>query len=240
MSVAKRTRPGRIGVYGGTFNPIHIGHLRAAEEVVEALELERMLFVPSADPPHKSGPDDDVAPARKRLAWVERAVAGNPRFAVDPAEVERGGRSYTVDTLAALARREEAELVFTIGRDAFTEIGSWREPEALFTLAHFCVTSRPSRERGDAGGGGGARPGKDTLRELLPECVRGVVELSPDGLSGRHREAGTWVRLLEITALDVSASDVRRRLREGRSIRYLVPESVRSEIVASGCYGEVR
>jgi nicotinate-nucleotide adenylyltransferase len=213
----------RVGVYGGTFNPIHVGHLRAAEEVSEALDLERMLFVPSADPPHKKGPHEALAPAHDRLAWVERAVADNPRFAADPIEIDRGGRSYTVDTLRALADREDAELVFTVGRDAFAEIGTWREPETLFTLSHFCVTTRPPAR-------------KETLRELLPPLVRGAIELAPDGLSGLHREAGTWVRLLEITALDVSASEVRRRLRDGRSIRYLVPESVRPAIAASACY----
>lgn len=222
------TRSRRIGVYGGTFNPIHVGHLRAAEEVSEALELERMIFVPSGDPPHKTGGSDPIAPAHLRLRWTLEAVADNPRFGVDAVEVERGGRSYTVDTLPVLAEREEreeGELVFTLGRDAFAEMGTWREPEALFGLANFCVTTRPPAR-------------KETLGDLLPEVVREGFELAPDGLSGIHRPTGRWVRLLEITALDVSSSDIRRRLREGRSIRYLVPESVRHAIVASGCYGE--
>lgn len=231
----RRTQPARIGVYGGTFNPVHVGHLRAAEEVAEALELERVLFVPSGDPPHKS--DEALAPARTRLAWVERATAGNPRFAVDPLEVERGGRSYTVDTLAALGARDPGELVFCIGRDAFADLGTWRQPEVLFELAHFAVTTRPSSHGERPAAPAGPIAAKDTLRELLPDCVRDEIELAPDGLSGRHRRAGTWVRLLEITALDVSSSDIRRRLREGGSIRYLVPESIHDAIVASGCYG---
>ena len=124
------TRPSRVGIYGGTFNPIHIGHLRAAEEVAEALDLERVIFVPSARPPHKcEEPDDPIAAARDRLAWVRAAVAGNPRFEVDDLEVERGGASYAVETLRTLGSRW-GRPVFIIGHDAFVEIDTWREPES--------------------------------------------------------------------------------------------------------------
>ena len=102
----RRDRRGGVGVYGGTFNPIHLGHLRAAEEVVEVLDLERMLFVPSAEPPHKEAAEADViAPARDRLHWVRLAVKDNPRFEADPIEVEREGLSYAVHTLSALGER---------------------------------------------------------------------------------------------------------------------------------------
>ena len=195
----------RVGIFGGTFNPIHVGHLRAAEEVVEALDLERLIFVPCAEPPHKSGAEEDpIAPAQARLAWVRLAVEDNAHFCVDPLEVERGGPSYSVDTLRAIGERIRPELpVFVLGQDAFPEVGTWREPAALFTLAHFAVITRPPAAAG-------------SLPDWLPEAVRHDVELAPDGLSGRHLRAGTWLRVLEITALDVSASDIRRRLREGR------------------------
>jgi nicotinate-nucleotide adenylyltransferase len=214
-----------LGVFGGTFNPIHVGHLRAAEEVAEQLGLERVVFVPSARPPHKDADDGDpIAEAALRLAWARAATADNPRFEVDPLEIERGGRSWTVDTLRTIGKQIAPELpVFMIGCDAFVEMGTWREPEAIFTLAHFAVTTRPPVARG-------------SLTDWLPRCVRDEIALAPDGLSGRHRTAGTFVRLLEIPALDVSASDIRRRLREGRSVRYLLPQAVWAAVAESGAF----
>ena len=208
-----------------------MGHLRAAEEVIEALELERMVFVPSSQPPHKPGKSGDpIAAPADRLTWLRAALRDNPRFEVDPLEVERGGPSFSVDTLRALADRLAPERpVFVIGRDAFREIGSWREPQALFTLAHFAVISRPGSN--PRGGGAGA-----SLDAWLPESLRGDLELDASGLVARHRRAGTWLRLLEIAALDVSASEIRARLRAGRSVRYLLPEAIHDEVVKSGVY----
>jgi len=218
----------QVGIYGGTFNPIHVGHLRAAEEVAEALDLERVLFVPSAQPPHKAeDPRDAIAPAALRLAWVRLAVEDNPRFAVDPIEVERGGASYLVDTLRALRQREKSEPVFLVGCDAFAEMGSWREPRELFRLASYAVTTRPPVRAGHLG-------------DWLPDVVKEDVEIAADGRSGRHRGAPTWLRLVEIAGVDVSSSDVRGRLREGRSVRYLLPEAVRRAVIASGAYGGAR
>jgi nicotinate-nucleotide adenylyltransferase len=215
----------RIGIFGGTFNPIHLGHLRAAEEVLEALALERMLFVPSGEPPHKSASaGDPIAPAAQRLAWVKAAIADNPRFAVESVEVERAGTSYSVETLRTLGARIAPELpVFVIGIDAFAEVGTWREPEALFTLAHFAVITRPGHR---------ARASEP----WLPARVRGEFELATDGGEATHRRAGTWVRRLEIAALDISASDIRARLRSGRSVRYLLPESIEETVLRSRVY----
>jgi nicotinate-nucleotide adenylyltransferase len=217
----------RIGIYGGTFNPIHVGHLRAAEEVAELLDLARVLFVPSAVPPHKPpDPADVIAPGALRLEWVRLATGDNPRFGVDPLEVQRGGASYLVDTLRALRERlaaEGAEPVFLVGHDAFAEMGAWRAPRELVALAHWAVIVRPP-----------VRSGR--LDAWLPDAVRDDVEIAPDGRSGQHRRAGTWLRLVEIGGLSVSASDVRTRLREGRSVRYLLPEAVRRSVVASGAY----
>ena len=218
-----------VGLYGGTFNPIHLGHLRAAEEVIEQLELERMIFIPSARPPHKTEAEDDpIAPARERLRWAELATADNPLFEVDPIEVLRQGPSFLVETLRTLGERFAPEnLVFVLGRDAFCELGSWREPQALLTLANFAVTTRPA---------GGTGSGPPSLGRWLPEVLRRDVELAADGRSGRQRQAGTWLRLLEITELDVSASDIRRRLRAGLSARYLLPEAVHEAVAASACF----
>ena len=214
----------RIGVYGGTFNPIHVGHLRAAEEAAEILGLARVLFVPSADPPHKDGGvADPLAPAALRLAWVRLATRDNPRFEVDPIEVERGGRSYSVDTLRALAARHAPERpVFLIGHDAFALMDTWREPEAIFALADVAVIVRPPALAG-------------SLASWLPKRVRDDVELEAGGCAARHR-SGTSVRLLEIAGLEVSASDLRARLRAGASVRYLLPEGVRAAVLESGVY----
>jgi nicotinate-nucleotide adenylyltransferase len=221
---AAPARP-RTGVLGGTFNPIHLGHLRAAEEVMECLELEQMIFVLSARPPHKSAEEDDpIAPAKERLKWLRRAVSGNPRFEADAVEVDREGPSYLVDTLQSLGARTAPELpVFALGSDAFREIETWREPQTLFTLAHFAVVTRPPLAA-------------KTLREWIPENLVGAFELASDGRSARHREAGTSIRLVEVTALDVSASAIRARIRARRSVRYLLPESVHDAVQASGCY----
>jgi len=213
----------RIGVLGGTFNPIHTGHLRAAEEVCEALELERMLFVPSAEPPLKRGSTEVIASAKERLRWAQLATRDNPRFAVDPVELGREGPSYSVDTLRELRGRLGPEPpVFTIGQDAFVELPLWREPGTLLTLCHFAVMTRPPYEQG-------------SLREWMPDVLAKDFTWAGDE-EAHHRSAGTWVRRVPISALEISATDVRRRLREGRSVRYLLPEPVREAVLASGIY----
>jgi len=219
------SRTERVGIFGGTFNPIHLGHLHAAEEVLEALGLERMLFVPSGEPPHKTGSENDpIAPAELRLAWVRAAIAGNPRFAVDALEVERSGTSYSVETLRTLGEQIAPDLpVFVIGIDAFAEVGTWREPDALFTLANFAVIRRPGRA-------------DESSDHWLPARVKGAFELARDGRAARHRAAGTWARLLEIAALDISASEIRARLRSGRSVRYLLPSPVWEAVLQSKVY----
>jgi nicotinate-nucleotide adenylyltransferase len=215
----------RVGIFGGTFNPVHLGHLRAAEEVIEALQLDRMIFIPSATPPHKTHhADDPIAPAAQRMEWVELAIRDNPRLCVDPLEIDRGGASYSIDTLRALAPALAPEKpIFTIGQDAFMEIGSWREPEALFELAHFAVITRPPIHL-------------TSLVDCLPRCVRDHFQLSEDGHSGTHVLANTWVRLLAIPALEISSSAIRSRLRAGRSLRYLLPPAVAEAIDKSGTY----
>lgn len=225
MSEPTRDRESDTGIYGGTFNPIHVGHLRAAEEVRVQLGLERIVFVPSARPPHKRGENDDpIAPAADRLAWVRAAVADNPHFSVDTLEVDRDGPSFLVDTLRELATRLAPSLpVFVLGADAFQEMDTWREPKTLFTLANFAVTSRPPLLRG-------------SLPEWIPEGLGSAFEIAEDGLSARHRDAGTWIRLLEIDAIDISSSQIRERIREGADVRYLLPETIHDAVVESRCY----
>lgn len=210
-----------VGVYGGTFNPIHVGHLRAAGEVADALGLETVRFVPSWSPPHKR--NERIAAAADRLDWVRRAVAEDPRFVADPIEVERGGASYLVDTLRQIRQELAPALpVFLVGSDAFREMGEWRAPRELFTLAHFAVMNRP--------------PESPDLAAWIPEVVRPDLEVAPGGSSARHRSAETWVRAVAIRGVAVSASEIRARLREGRPVRYLVPEAARAAIEACPVY----
>jgi nicotinate-nucleotide adenylyltransferase len=216
----------RVGIFGGTFNPIHLGHLRAAEEVREALALSGIAFVPSNVPPHKRERDGDpIAPAALRVAWVERAIAGHAAFILDRVEVDRAGPSYLVDTLTALRARnpDDPPPVFIVGEDAFAEMGEWRAPLQLFALADFAVMTRP--------------PGRlDDLAKRIPDVIRDQFSFEQDGHLARHRSAGTRIDLVAITPLDISSSQIRRACREGRSIRWLVPESIREAIEHSGCY----
>lgn len=217
---------GGVGVFGGTFDPVHLGHLRAAEEVRHALGLARVLFVPSGQPPHKSqSPQGPIATAQNRLAWLRLAIGENPRFEVDPIEIERGGTSFSIDTLRSLKDRFGGQPpTFLIGCDAFALIASWREPKALFELANFAVMTRPPQ-------------GSQTLENWLPERFREVFDLSADGRHGQHLGAHTWIRQVDIPGLDISSSAIREGIDQGRSVRYLMPEAVYRAVRKSGIYG---
>ncbi|GIW41050.1 MAG: putative nicotinate-nucleotide adenylyltransferase [Candidatus Binatia bacterium] len=216
-------KPRRLGIFGGTFNPVHLGHLRTAEEIREELELDRVWFVPAASPPHKRG--DDLAPARHRMAMVRLAVADNPAFEASALEVRRRGRSYSVDTLRQLRRRfgSSTELFFVLGLDAFLEIETWKEYEKLFTLCHLVVTTRPPRTQ------------PELRSELFPVAVRGEFCYEPGQKGFVHRE-GKRVLFRSVTALDISASRVRQLLRAGKSVRYLVPDTVAAYIARHRLY----
>ena len=225
---------GLTGVLGGTFDPIHLGHLRAAEEVVEKLGLRQMLFVPSASPPHKSA--GAVAPAALRLRWVLAAIADNQAFEADDLELRRAGPSYSVDTMREIgARLSPDKPVFVLGWDAFVEMGSWRQPEVLLTLCHLVVVTRPSNQRAEEAP---SRGGCSSLQEGFAAGLGADFEFEAGGQEARHRTAGTWARRLEISALDISATEIRERLHGGGSVRYLVPAAIYQDLCASGIYAE--
>lgn len=185
----------KVGFLGGTFDPIHLGHLRAAETAREGLGLERVAFVPAGVPPHRGAP---LASALDRYAMTALATACQPAFVASDMELRREGPSYTVDTLRAWrCARPHDELVLLLGSDAFADMSGWREVEALRSLCEVAVLARPgdARETGDA----------TTLRVVGP-------------------------------ALDLSSSEIRSRLAEGRSVRYLVPEAVADYITKRGLY----
>ena len=216
---------GGVGVFGGTFNPIHRGHLRAAQEVMDQLDLARVIFIPNARPPHKPTQQaGELAAAADRLAWTRLAVAQNPDFEVDPIEVERQGPSFAVDTLRTIHERiAPLRPVFIIGRDAFVEIATWREPQTLFELANFAVMTRPPI-------------GDDNLSDWLPTALQSEFKMSVDGQSARHRYADTWIRGLQITPIDVSSSEIRSRIGRGEAANEWVPAPVYDAILESGNY----
>lgn len=187
-------------MFGGTFDPPHLGHLAAASDAFEALGLDRLLFVPAAEPPHKRG--RERTPAALRLEMVRAAIAGDPRFAADDRELRRGGPSYTVDTLRELRGDAPAdELYLLVGADQMREMHTWHRASELARLATPAVLSR---EGGGAPAGGAFRP--------VP---------------------------VPVTRVDVSATELRRRVAAGRSIRYLVPEAVRAIVERERLYRDV-
>jgi nicotinate-nucleotide adenylyltransferase len=211
----------RTGILGGTFNPIHIAHLRIAEEVREVCGLDRVRFLPAATPPHKTV-EEDVSFGH-RLAMVQLAIAGNPSFEVSDIEALRRGKSYSVHTLEILRRQSPGEdLFFIIGMDSFREISSWKEYRRLFELAHIVVASRP--------GFAADRP-----EDLVPVAMADDFCYDFPSKKLIHR-TGMSVIFLEETFLDVSSTRIRQMVAGGRSIRYLVPEAVRNYIALHGLY----
>ena len=211
----------RIGIFGGSFNPIHFGHLRSAEEVCETQGLDQVLFVPSATPPHKGR--GLLAEPEHRLAMVRLAVKGNPRFRVSTVEIERGGPSYSIDTLRTLrARMPAADFLFIMGLDAFSEMATWKEYESIFPLCDLLVTSRPPFD-------------EVPLRASLPVAVRAQFCYRMASRTLEHR-TGRRIIFQRITDLEVSASAIRHRLRRGLSIRYLLPAAVEQYIVRHNLY----
>ena len=214
--------PQAIGILGGTFNPIHLGHLRAAEEVREAHELEEMWLVPAAVPPHKEAAG--VVAAAHRLRMAELAITDVPGFRVSRLEIDRPGPSYSIDTLRALRaeRGPGARIVFLVGWDAFREFHTWKEHAAIFGECDVVVVTRP--------------PAPTRLvREDIPVAARDAFWYEESSESFRH-SSGHVLSLQRTTALDISAASIRARVAARRSIRFLVPSAVEAYIAERGLY----
>ena len=197
-----------IGVMGGTFDPIHFGHLRAAEEVLQGFGLERVIFVPSGRPPHK--PVLEVTPPEHRYLMTMLATADNPHFEVSRIEIERGGPSYTLDTLVELRKNysHEKAFYFITGLDAILEIGTWSKYKELFKITDFVAVTRPGYSV-----------------QALSDLERAL---------GQERFAK--IHPFPVTLLAIASTDIRRRVREGKSIRYLVSDNVEKYIHKEGLY----
>jgi nicotinate-nucleotide adenylyltransferase len=212
---------------GGTFNPIHYGHLAAANEVREVFALDTVIFVPAAVPPHKDLVE--IIDPQHRLIMTMLGTITHPHFVVSSVEIDRPGASYTVDTVAQLKHmyEEPKAIYFIVGIDAFLEIASWRQPDVLLGSCHTIVTSRPRYH----------------LHELAPSTLRQVSAMHPhltfeplvgkgqlDSPGFQLRDTPYQIYLQEVLGLDISSTDIRRRVKTGRSIRYLLPDSVEAYI----------
>jgi len=213
----------RIGVLGGTFDPIHFGHLDAAEAVRAALELDEVLFIPSHDPPHKTNSTE--ASVHHRFALAALAIQDCPGYRLSDMELLRQGASYTVDTLRALHACGFAatQIFFTLGADAFAEIASWRAFPQVLDLAHFAVVSRPGT----------------TLDAAVARVPEIGARLRPEAERGRGGNGTTGVYLVPAHTRDVSSTTIRARVAAGQSIDDLVPAAVARHIVVHHLYGAV-
>ena len=211
-----------VGIFGGTFDPIHLGHLRAAEEVREAQRLDEIRLIPSAVPPHKKAAG--VATAAHRLRMVELALDGVPGFRVSRLEVDRAGPSYSVDTIRAVRAEvgDAVRVVFVVGIDAFRDFHTWKDHAVIFGLCDIVVVTRPP----------------DVTRialEDFPIAAQKAFCYGRDSDEFRH-ESGHVLILQRITGLDISAASIRTRVAAGRSIRFLVPPVVEAYIRQHGLY----
>lgn len=210
----------KIGIFGGSFDPIHFGHLRPALEILEALSLDHMRFIPSGQPPHRDAP---VADAAQRLAMLKAALAPEPRFQVDERELKRAAPSYTFDTLAELkAEHPHDRLVLVLGLDAFLGFTTWHRWKDILELAHLVIVHRP---------------GSSLESEVIHgEIAMLVQEREVDDADALMKQAAGRLMFQSVTQLEISSSQVRETAARGGDIRFLVPEAVRALIQDSHCY----
>ncbi|MGC8718837.1 MAG: nicotinate-nucleotide adenylyltransferase [Thermodesulforhabdaceae bacterium] len=205
----------RVGIFGGSFNPVHLGHLRVAEEVCEELDLDRVLFIPTFIPPHKD--PSRLVSFEHRYRMLHLVLEGHPKFVVSDIEARLGGLSYTVRTLVHLrSQYQNCDFYLLVGSDAFLEIDSWWHYLDLFQLSSITVMTRPGTSHED-------------LKKFIVEKIDSRYRWTPEG----RFEHPSWhpIRPVTVTLMDISASKIRRLVAMNRSIRFLVPEVVREYII---------
>ena len=209
-----------IGIFGGTFDPIHYGHLRTAFEMLQALDLGEVRFIPSGDPPHRG---QTYASTAQRLEMVRLATADQPGFVVDGRELDRDGPSYTVDTLTSLRAEHGATPIgLILGMDAFLGLAAWHRWQDILGLAHVIVAHRPGWKAPDIG----------PLGDLIADCGTHKID-------DLHATAHGRVHIHAVTQLEISSSEIRELVVAGRDPRFLMPDAVRNLIAESECYGKV-
>ena len=210
------------GLLGGTFDPIHYGHLRAAEEMLQIFDLNRIIFIPSSRPPHKL--EAEITSFYHREQMVRMAIEGNVSFSFSDVENLRSGKSYSVETVEYILNKylEDLELYFIIGQDAFQAITTWKNWEKLLLLCNFAVMTRPGyKQKG--------------LENILPDgfASRFTYDKKIDGYKG---PTGHAIYFRHVTFLDISSSRIREMINAGQSVRYLLPDNVRNYIVKNSIY----
>jgi nicotinate-nucleotide adenylyltransferase len=220
--IKKEATKRRIGLFGGTFNPIHLGHLRGAEEIREAFGLQEVIFIPAAIPPHKV--TEDVIEAKHRLEMVRLATANNPHFSTTDIELSRLGKSYSIDTIRYFREKYQDSLFFILGRDAFVEIETWKEFQNLFYLCNFVVMTLP---------------GSQKTPSPLPEALIPAFQYDWE-LGAWIHTSGYALYLKEITFLDISSTKIRELIERGESVRYLIPPEVEAYVQGRELYRKNR
>ncbi len=217
------TKVKKIGLLGGTFDPIHFGHLRIGEEVLKQYSLARVEFMPARIPPHKI--NQSLSSISLRLDMLRLAIEGNPLFRVSEAEACREDISFLVDTLQAYRNRYPAgvSLYFIMGMDSYLEISTWHRYHELFSLAHFIITTRPGYKRPD-------------LEDVVSPEVAASFTKSKENHGYLEHESGNRIYYQETTMLDISASVLRNKIRQEETVRYLLPEKVINFIYQNGLY----
>ena len=209
-----------IGLLGGTFNPIHNGHLRLAQELADALNFSEVYFTPSANPPHKAAPD---VSAQHRAAMVQLAISDNPLFKLDTRELDRAGASYSIDTLISLQEElgGSAPLCLIMGSDAFSKLSTWHRWQALIDYCHIILVQRPM---------GATQP---KLAEELSVLLHNHYT---ENISDLTTENAGYIHMQKITALDITSTNIRAQLKAGHSPRYLMPDNVIRHIKSNNLY----
>lgn len=223
----------RIGILGGTFNPIHFGHLSSADEILDIFKLDKVVFIPAARPPHKM--DIHIADPFDRLIMTILATISHPKWAVSPIELNREGKSYSIETISSMKQEygEESELYFIVGMDAFAEVSTWKKADELLKSCNFIVTSRPGYHL-------------EELEEILA-CTMIPKFKDLKFYHGKSKEFGDLdtlivnessfsIVLTPITRIDISSTEIRERVAQGKTIKFLVPSLVEAYIRKQGLY----
>lgn len=197
----------KVGIMGGTFNPVHYGHLFLAEQAYEQLGLDKCLFMPSKNPPHKKG--QEITSGEHRLNMVRLAVLSNPHFEASTTELDREGMTYTADTLKLLtAEHPDTEYYFIVGADSLLQMTQWREPQTVFRLSTIAVAGR-----------------NHLPEDILDQQIKGLTE-----------EFGAKITYLQMPDIEISSADIRERIANGKTIRYYLPEQVMDYIIYHGLF----
>ena len=219
----------RIGLFGGTFDPIHIGHLRAATEVKQGFNLDRIVFIPAALPPHKT--PEAVADATDRLKMVELAVSGHSGFTVSDVELKRSGPSYSIDTIEHFKRStpKDSGIFFITGLDAFLEIDTWKSHTELLRQVAFIVIARPMFDYNDLASRW------DRLEKFIKSKISNEYKFSDSSACFVHSKAKP-IYIFDVTALDISSTRIRDLIKKNQPAKFLIPAEIENYINSRGLY----